>query len=200
MSLFVVDANAAGVSREKFVAVDGSCGANITFTDVSLESSSLLGERGAGVKLMQDAIDASIVVIGGEALGAMQSLLEATVEYTKTRQQFGQPISNFQALQHRMAEMYLKVEETRSLLYNAAIKLDENSDESAEACAALKVKVSEAGRYVAQQAVQLHGGIGMTDELVVGHHYKHLLLLDKLYGDEGYYLQRYTDLARQRAA
>ena len=83
---------------------------------------------------------------------------------------------------------------------NAAIMLDEGSDEAAEACAALKVKVSEAGRYVAQEAVQLHGGIGMTDELIVGHHYKRLLVLDKLYGDENHYLQRFANLAAKRAA
>ena len=96
--------------------------------------------------------------------------------------------------------MYLKVEETRSLLLNAAIQLDEGSAEAAAACAALKVKVSEAGRYVAQEAVQLHGGIGMTDELGVGHHYKRLMVLDKLYGDERYYLQKFADLAATEAA
>ncbi len=130
----------------------------------------------------------------------MQALLDATVEYTKTREQFGQPISKFQALQHRMAEMYMKVEETRSLLLNAAIQLDADSDEATAACAALKVKVSEAGRFVAQQAVQLHGGIGMTDELCVGHHYKRLMILAKLYGDEAWYLQKFANLAASHAA
>jgi len=94
----------------------------------------------------------------------------------------------------------MKVEETRSLLLNAAIQLDADSDEATAACAALKVKVSEAGRYVAQQAVQLHGGIGMTDELCVGHHYKRLMILAKLYGDEAWYLQKFSDLAATRAA
>jgi alkylation response protein AidB-like acyl-CoA dehydrogenase len=95
--------------------------------------------------------------------------------------------------------MYMKVEETRSLLLNAAIQLDQNSLESASACAALKVKVSEAGRFVAQEAVQLHGGIGMTDELSIGHHFKRLMVLAKLYGDEAGYLQKFTDLAAARA-
>jgi alkylation response protein AidB-like acyl-CoA dehydrogenase len=122
-------------------------------------------------------------------------LLDATVEYCKTREQFGQPIGKFQALQHRMADMYLKLEETRSLLFDAAIGLSESSEDAPKACAALKVKLAEAGRYISQQAVQLHGGIGMTDELNVGHHFKRLQLLGILYGDEDYYLQRYSGLS-----
>jgi alkylation response protein AidB-like acyl-CoA dehydrogenase len=200
ITLFIVDANAAGVTRETFVAVDGSRGAHIQFGDVSLDSNAVLSEVGQGLSLMETVIDKAIVGIGAEALGAMQSLLDATVEYTKTREQFGQPISKFQALQHRMADMYLRVEETRSLLFNAAIQLDEGKAEAPAACAALKVKVSEAGRFVAQQAVQLHGGIGMTDELIVGHHYKRLMILAKLYGDESWYLQKFADLSAERAA
>jgi len=148
-------------------------------------------------------VDASLPGITIEpfrSLGAMQALLDTTVEYTRTREQFGQPIGKFQALQHRMADMYLKVEEVRSLLYNAAIAVSEGSAEAGQACAALKVKLAEAGKFVSQEAVQLHGGIGMTDELVVGHHFKRLLLLSRLYGDEDWYLQRYIELGGQAAA
>lgn len=200
ITLFIMDANATGVSRESFVAVDGSGGSHIRLHGVQLGSGQVLGVIDQGLVLMETVIDTAIVALGGEALGAMQALLDATVEYTKTREQFGQTISKFQALQHRMAEMYLKVEETRSLLLNAAIQLDEHSSEASAACAALKVKVSEAGRFVAQQAVQLHGGIGMTDELCVGHHYKRLMVLAKLYGDEAWYLQKFTDLDAMCAA
>jgi hypothetical protein len=195
LALFIIDADAPGVVREPFVAVDGSRGAHLTLKDVVLGNSQLLGDPATVLAVIEAVIDTAIVALGAEALGAMQTLLAATVEYTKTREQFGQPISKFQALQHRMAEMYLKVEETRSLLLNAAIALDAGSEESATACAALKVKVCEAGRYVAQQAVQLHGGIGMTDELCIGHHYKRLMILAKLYGDEAYYLQKYAGIA-----
>ncbi len=200
ITLFIVDVNAPGVEREHFVAVDGSRGAHVHLTDVALSREQVLGAVGCGLALAEAVIDVAIVALGAEALGAMQVLLDATVAYTGTRNQFGQPISKFQALQHRMADMYLKVEETRSLLFNAAIALDEASDESAAACAALKVKVAEAGSYVAQQAVQLHGGIGMTDELCVGHHYKRLMVLAKLYGDEAHYLQKYAELTAARAA
>ncbi len=189
VGLFVIGGAAAGVSRERFVAVDGSAGAHLNLTEVAAQR---LGDADSAASALHAALDQTIIALGAEALGAMQSLLDATVEYTKTRQQFGQPISRFQVLQHRMADMFMKVEETRSLLLNAAIQLEEGSDEASSACAALKVKLSEAARYVSQQAVQLHGGIGMTDELVVGHHYKRLLLLSKLYGDEQYHLERFA--------
>ncbi|CAA0125079.1 Acyl-CoA dehydrogenase [Halioglobus japonicus] len=200
ITLFIVDTTSPGVERENFVAVDGSRGAHVQLHNVQLGAKQILGEEEGGLPLVEAVIDTTIVALGAEALGAMQALLEATVEYTKTRKQFGQAISKFQALQHRMAEMYLKVEETRSLLLNAAIALDAGSEESAAACAALKVKVSEAGKFIAQQAVQLHGGIGMTDELCVGHHYKRLMVLAKLYGDEAYYLQKYAISVAARVA
>lgn len=200
LSLFIVDSTLPGVRREAFTAVDGSRGANLRFDSVALGGDCLLGSAGEAYPLVEAVVDESIVAMGGEALGAMEVLLDKTVEYARTRKQFGQPIGKFQALQHRMADMYLKVEETRSLLFNAAIQLQEDSQDSAAACAALKVKLCEAGKFVSQQAVQLHGGIGMTDELVVGHHFKRLMLLSKLYGDEAHFLQRYTDLARTGAA
>jgi alkylation response protein AidB-like acyl-CoA dehydrogenase len=199
ITLFIVDVDAPGVGREDFVAVDGSRGAHIHLDGVAVGAEQILGDVDHGLLLMGAVIDIAIVALSSEALGSMQALLDATVEYTKTREQFGQPISKFQALQHRMADMYLKVEETRSLLLNAAILLEEGSAESAAACAALKVKVAEAGRFVAQQAVQLHGGMGMTDELCVGHHYKRLMVLAKLYGDEAWYLQKFSDLTASRA-
>jgi alkylation response protein AidB-like acyl-CoA dehydrogenase len=194
-SLFVVDAVAPGLSREAFVAVDGSRGAHISLDGVVVDEAAVLGTPGGAVGLLETVFDTAIVAMGAEALGAMQALLEATVEYTRTREQFGQPISRFQALQHRMADMYLKVEETRSLLLNAAIQVENDSAERGAACAALKVKLAEAGRFVSQQAVQLHGGIGMTDELAVSHYFKRLLLLATLYGDESYYLRRYINAA-----
>lgn len=196
LSLFVVDAGLPGIERDAFTAVDGSRGASLRFDSVVLDSDCLLGEKDKALPLIEAVLDESILAMGAEAVGAMQSLLDATVEYTRTREQFGQPIGKFQALQHRMADMYLKLEETRSLLFNAAIELQQEGAGAAAACSALKVKLAEAGRFVSQQAVQLHGGIGMTDELVIGHHFKRLLLLSKLYGDEAWHLQRYADITR----
>ncbi len=195
ISLFIVDASRPGVEREPFTAVDGSRGAHLRLANVRVPGDCLLGEAGAALAPIEAALDRVLVALGADALGAMQVLLDTTVNYCKTREQFGQPIGRFQALQHRMADMYLKLEETRSLLYNAAIALDEASAEAPAACAALKVKLAEAGRSIAHEAVQLHGGIGMTDELVVGHLFKRLLLLSKLYGDGDYYLDRYIALS-----
>ena len=194
LSLFVVSADKPGVNRSSFTAVDGSRGAVIGFDNVALAATDMLGERGNGAAIIAKALDYAIIALGAESLGAMQVLLNATVEYTKTREQFGQAIGKFQALQHRMADMYLKLEETKSLLYNAAILLEESDSAGPAACAALKVKVAEAGRLISHEAVQLHGGMGMTDELIVGHLLKRLLLLAKLYGDEDYYLERYIQL------
>lgn len=194
LGLFIVDANAPGVYRESFTAVDGSQGATVRFDNIVLPAGAALGVAGEVLATVYQVLDRVIVALGAEALGAMQVLLDATVEYCKTREQFGQPIGKFQALQHRMADMYLKQEEMRSLLFNAAIQLDEGSGDAAAACAALKVKLAEAGRFISHEAVQLHGGIGMTDELIVSHLFKRLLLLSKLFGDEDYYLQRYMAL------
>jgi alkylation response protein AidB-like acyl-CoA dehydrogenase len=130
--------------------------------------------------------------MGAEAVGAVDALLEITVEYTKTREQFGQPIGKFQALQHRMADMYLQCQSLRSLLYYAAIARVEGRDDAIKAASALKVKMGEVGRFVSHQAVQLHGGMGMTDELAVGHHLKRLLVLNTLFGDSEHHLRQYA--------
>lgn len=194
LALFIVDASQDGVRRENFATVDGSRAALLEFTNVQVDAANALGVVGKAYPLMERVVELTIVAIAAEALGAMQVLLDTTVEYTKTRKQFGQPIGSFQALQHRMADMYIAVEETRSLLSYAAIQIDAGADDVAAACMALKVKVAQAGKFVSQQALQLHGGIGMSDELVVGHHFKRLLALGMLFGDEEHSLQRYIDV------
>ncbi len=192
ISLFLVDANAAGITRTAYPMVDGSAGADIRFESVALGADALLGSEGASLALIEDVVAEAIIAMGGEAVGAMDALLEQTAEYTRTREQFGQPIGKFQALQHRMADMYLHCQATRSLLYYAAIARGEQREDMLEAAWALKVKLGEAGRFVSHQAVQLHGGIGMTDELGIGHYLKRLLLLNSLFGDSEHYLRKYA--------
>jgi alkylation response protein AidB-like acyl-CoA dehydrogenase len=194
ISLFLVDAASTGISRREYPLVDGSAGADISFENVQLQQGDLLGELHQAMPLIEDVMAQAIVAMGAEAVGAMDALLEQTVEYTKTREQFGQPIGSFQALQHRMADMYLQCQAMRSLLYYAAIARDENRDDKLQAASALKVKLGDAGRFVSQQAVQLHGGIGMTDELGIGHYLKRLLLLNSLFGDSEYHLGKYAGL------
>ena len=195
ISLAVVDGAAEGVARKSYPLVDGSYGADIHFDGVKVSGDALLGDPGEALAVVEDVVSLALVAIGAEALGAMEALLEATVEYTRTREQFGQPISRFQSLQHRMADMYLQCQSLRSLLYYAAIAQQEGSDDARRAASALKVKVEDAGRFVSQQAVQLHGGIGMTDELGVSHYFKRLLLLNTLFGDGEHHLSQYLKAA-----
>ena len=188
IGLFLVE-QADTASRRKVALIDGTPGANIEFnaTPAQLLSST-------GLTVVEDVVDELILALGAQALGSMEALLEMTVEYTKTREQFGQPIGKFQALQHRMADMYMQCQAVRSLLYDAVLAHQEQRDDRAQASSALKVKLGEAGRYVSQQAVQLHGGIGMSDELAVGHHFKSLLSLNAMFGDSAHHLDRYIAL------
>lgn len=195
ISLFIVDASAEGVSREPLALIDGTRGAHLRFEDVRVGADALLGQAGGGLEALETVIAQAGVAMGAEALGAMEALLEQTVDYAKTRVQFGQPIGSFQALQHRMADMYLHCQNLRSLLYYAAITLSEGRPDARRAASALKVKLGESGRFVSQQAVQLHGGIGMTDELAISHYFKRLMLLSTLFGDAEHHLDRYMDLA-----
>ncbi len=192
IGLFIVPADAAGVQRRPVVLVDGSRGAHLGLRGVRVAEDALLGPPGEGLSLLDAAVARACVAMGAEALGAMEALLEQTVEYSKTRVQFGKPIGSFQALQHRMVDMYLHCQSTRSLLYHAAIAADESRPDALQAAAALKVKLCEAGRFVSRQAVQIHGGIGMTDELAVSHYFRRLMLLNTLFGDGEHHLGRFT--------
>ena len=135
------------------------------------------------------------MAVGAEAVGAMEVLYKTTVEYCKTREQFGQPIGKFQVLQHRMVDMFVEHEQTKSLLYMAAMRLDEEYGVLArKAVSGLKVQVGKGGRFVGQSAIQLHGGMGMTDELNVGHYFKRLTTIDTLFGNSDFHLKKYTQL------
>ena len=155
--------------------------------------------------LWEEALDRATLAHVAEALGAMEAVLEITSEYIKTRQQFGQPIGKFQALQHRMAEMFVEVQEMRSILLRGIAHVDAGPAERRMAVSAAKVMLGQAARFVGGQGIQLHGGIGVTDEYQVGHYYKRLLVLDKRYGDADWHLERFIaaqqelDAARRRA-
>ena len=194
ISLFIVPASAPGVERRTVTLIDGSRGAHITLRSVRLDADAVIGPLHGGVPVLESAVDRAIVAMGAEALGAMEALLEQTVAYSKTRVQFGKPIGSFQALQHRMADMYMQCQALRSLLLHAAIACDAGGPAAARAAAGLKLKLCEAGRFVSQQAVQIHGGIGMTDELAVSHYFRRLMLLNTLFGDAEHHLKRYVSL------
>jgi pimeloyl-CoA dehydrogenase small subunit len=195
VSLFVVDANAAGVSRRDYPTVDGLRAAEITFENVAVEADALLGEEGSGLGLLEQVIDGGILTVGAEAVGAMEVLYKDTVEYCKTREQFGQPIGKFQVLQHRMVDMFMEHEQSKSLMFMAAMRLDEGyGPEAQKAVSAFKVQVGKSGRFVGQSAVQLHGGMGMTDELNIGHYFKRLTIIDTLFGNVDFHLKRFGRL------
>ena len=195
VSLFVVDANASGISRRDYPTVDGVRASEITLENVKVDADALLGEEGAGFAALEQAIDDGILAVGAEAVGCMEVLYKDTVEYCKTREQFGQPIGKFQVLQHRMVDMFMEHEQSKSLMYMAAMRMDEGYGPAAQkAISAFKVQIGKSGKFVGQNAVQLHGGMGMTDELNIGHYFKRLTIIDTLFGNVDFHLKRFGAL------
>jgi alkylation response protein AidB-like acyl-CoA dehydrogenase len=194
LGLFVVDAGAAGVSRRAYPTVDGLRAAEVTLSDVRVGPDQVLGEPGKAFPLIAQVVDAAIAALAAEAVGAMAAMHELTVEYLKTRKQFGVPIGNFQVLQHRAAEMLIALEEARSMAFFATMMAEEpDPAERRKAIAAAKVQIGRSGRFVGQQAIQLHGGIGMTMEYKVGHYFKRVTMIDAMFGDADHHL---AELAR----
>ena len=195
ISLFIVPADAEGLSRRDYPTVDAFRASEVTIQDVRVGADALLGEEGGGLPVLQQAIDEGTLAVGAEAVGCMEVLYKDTVEYCKTREQFGQPIGKFQVLQHRMVDMFMEHEQAKSLMFMAAMRLDEGYNGDAQkAVSAFKVQVGKSGRFVGQNAVQLHGGMGMTDELNVGHYFKRLTMVDTLFGNVDFHLKRFGSL------
>lgn len=195
VSVFIVDKSAAGVSARDYPTVDGRRASEITFENVKLGADALIGEVGKGLPLVEKVIDQGIGALCAEAVGGMKELNDATVEYCKTRKQFGVPIGKFQVLQHRMVDMFMAYEQSVSMTYMVNMKMGESNVERTKAASGAKVQIGKAGRFVGQQAVQLHGGMGMTDELNVGHYFKRLTMMDTLFGNVDHHLKRFTNAA-----
>lgn len=183
LSLLLVDAATPGITRRPHRTVDGQRAAEICFDQVQVGSDALLGELNQGHDLARTVVDETLLALGAEAVGALSVLVYGTVEYARTRKQFGVAIGSFQALQHRMADMFMAYEQSRSLLLAATLKVYEGHADAALAVHALKVQLGTGGRRVAQEAIQLHGGMGMTDELAIGHYFKRLTAIDALFGN-----------------
>jgi alkylation response protein AidB-like acyl-CoA dehydrogenase len=195
ITLFLVDANAPGISRRDYPTVDALRASEVRFENVSVPRSAVLGKVGKGLDTILQAVDNATMAIGAEAVGCMEVLYKATVEYCKTREQFGQPIGKFQVLQHRMVDMFMEYEQSKSLMFMAAMRLAEGySPESQKAVSAFKVQVGKSGRFVGQNAVQLHGGMGMTEELSIGHYFKRLTMIDTMFGNVDFHLKRFGAL------
>jgi alkylation response protein AidB-like acyl-CoA dehydrogenase len=196
ISLFLVDAKAAGVSIKAYTTIDGRKAGEVTLADVRVPATARLGAAGGAAAVLSAVIDRATLAVAAEAVGAMDSLLTKTVEYSKTRKQFGTAIGTFQALQHRMADMFIQCQLARSIVVRAAMILDSDEDavSKARAVSSAKSRVGKAIRKVGQEAVQIHGGIGVTDELDVGHLFKRVTALDLMFGNAEYHLQRFASL------
>jgi len=195
ISLFLIDAHAAGITIHGFPTIDGQRAAEIEFDDVRVGSDALLAHVHDGIEALEWAVDRGIAALCAEAVGAMEKLLELTAEHLRARKQFGQPIGRFQGLQHRIADIAIALEQARSMALLAAAKIDDpNPVERRQAISAAKVMIGRCGRLVGQQAVQLHGGMGMTDEMPIGYFFKRLTAIDMSWGNVEHHVELYGDL------
>ncbi|MDY0068139.1 MAG: acyl-CoA dehydrogenase family protein, partial [Steroidobacteraceae bacterium] len=192
VSVFRVDPRAAGVRITAYATLDGQRGADIELKGVKIAADRLVGAEGEAYPALESAHDLALSAICAEAVGIMKAVNAATLDYTKNRKQFGQPIASFQVLQHRMADMFLHSEQAVSMSYLAAIRCVEPDPlVRRRALSAAKVVIGQAGRFIGQQAIQLHGGMGMTDELMVSHYFKRLTAIDLTFGDTDFHTQQF---------
>ena len=192
LSLFLVDRAAKGVSERAFRGVDGRLASEITFENTMLGNDHLLGPEGGAADIIEQVADEAITALCAESLGAMKALHDQTLEFVKARQQFGQPIGKFQVIQHRLADMFVAYEQSVSITYRATLSLNDAPKQRALAAAAAKAHVGRAAKFIGQCAVQIHGGMGMTDELPVGHYFKRLTMLDLLFGNSDHHVKRFA--------
>jgi pimeloyl-CoA dehydrogenase small subunit len=184
IGLFLVDANAHGLTRRSYPTQDGQRAAEISFADVRVAPHDVLGDPDGALPVIERAVDETVAALAAEAVGAMSEALTMTVDYLKTRKQFGVTIGSFQALQHRAADMTVALEQARSMMYLAAMMAgEENAAERAKTMSAVKAQIGRSAKFIGQQAVQMHGGIAMTYEYKVGHLFKRLTMIDTAYGD-----------------
>jgi len=191
IGVFIVPATAAGVTRKGYPTQDGLHAADITFTGVAVGRDAAIGDPGNALPLIERVVDEARTALCAEAVGLMDESLKTTVEYLKTRKQFGVAIGSFQSLQHRAADMFVALEQARSMSMLATMANEfEDAQERATAIAAAKVQIGKSGKFVGQQSVQLHGGIGMTMEVKIGHYFKRLSMIESTFGDTDYHLRR----------
>jgi pimeloyl-CoA dehydrogenase small subunit len=193
IGVFLVPGDARGVAKKGYPTQDGLHAADVTFTGVEVGSDAAIGDPENGSALVARVVDEARTALCAEAVGLMDESLRSTVEYLKTRKQFGVPIGSFQTLQHRAADMFVAVEQARSMSMFATMACDfDDGGERATAVAAAKVQIGKSAKFVGQQSIQLHGGIGMTMEAQIGHYFKRLTMIENTFGDTDYHLRRVT--------
>ena len=190
ITLFLVDANAPGISKREFPTQDGQRGAAISFAGVAVPDSAIIGTLDHGGELLEHVTDIAIAAVCAEAVGAMASLHALTLDYLKTRKQFGVPIGSFQVLQHKSVDMFTALEQARSMSYYAAMMAaSDNARDRRRALSAAKVQINQSAKFVGETAVQLHGGIGVTMEYRAGHYFKRLTMIQSLFGDTDHHMR-----------
>jgi alkylation response protein AidB-like acyl-CoA dehydrogenase len=199
ISLFLVPRGAAGVTVTGTPSIDGGRVAALRFDNVVVGAGDILGAANDGYATLERAMGRGVLALCAESLGAMEAAKAATLEYLRTRKQFGMVIGSFQALQHRMADLLLEIEQARSAVINAAAALDADRITREKALSAAKMSIGRIGTLVAEECIQLHGGIGMTWELPLAHYAKRLVMIDHQLGDEDHHLQRYISLSKEAA-
>jgi len=198
VSVFIVPKDAAGVTTRDYPTVDGFRASEVYLENVKVDADAIVGPAGQALPLVETVVDEAIAATCAEACGVLRKLHEGTLEYTKQRKQFGQPISQFQVLQHRMVDMFIGVEQSISMTYMATIKLD--SAERSKSASAAKVQIGKACKFVGQNAIQLHDGMGMTDEMAIGHYFKRATMIESAFGSTDHHLARYEFLSLGQAA
>ena len=193
MALFLVDAKTSGLNITGYRTIDNQRAANLHFDNVRVSADAMLGSSEDNLAIVEQVMDIATTALIAESVGAMEALQKSTLEYLKTRRQFGVPIGKFQALQHRMVDMLMYVEQSRSMAYLAAVKVQSNDvAERQRVVSAAKNAIGRYGRLIAQEAVQMHGGMGITDELSASHYFRRLTAIDATFGDADHHLSRFA--------
>jgi pimeloyl-CoA dehydrogenase small subunit len=199
VSVFIVEKAAPGVTTRDYATVDGFRASEVILENVKVGSDALVGPEGQALPLVEKVVDEAIAATCAEACGVLAKLHQGTLDYTRQRKQFGQPISSFQVLQHRMVDMFIQLEQSVSMTYMATIKLADDRERT-KAAAAAKVQIGKACKFVGQNAIQLHGGMGMTDEMAIGHYFKRATMIESAFGSTDHHLARYEFLSLGQAA
>ena len=190
LNLVLVDSSAKGISLNSFATIDGQSCSEISFENVEVDNSNIIASGDSATDLLMNTINLATLCVSAEAVGCMESCYFKTLEYTKGREQFGQPISNFQVLQHRMVDMFIESELSKSLLIKAMLEVTNNSDDMYKHVSALKSYIGKSGKLSAKEAVQLHGGMGVSEELMIGHYLKKMISIDALFGNSDFHLRK----------
>jgi len=192
VSVFLIAADAPGITRRDYPTVDGARASEVYFENVHVGADSLIGAEGEGLPLIEKVVDEATAAVCAEASGTLRKLHEGTLDYSRQRKQFGKSIGEFQVLQHRMVDMFMEVEQAVSMTLMATLRLDE--PDRARHVSAAKNKIARGARMVGQNAIQIHGGIGISNELAIGHYFKRATMLESVFGDADFHLRRYESL------